>query len=69
MKTIEDLSAWLVVTVRKSMYPLVYKLIVLVLTLPISTATDERAFSVMKLIKTRLRTSMHQVSGLDAIVC
>ena len=34
------------------------KLIRLVLTLPISTATTERAFSAMKLLKTRLRNRM-----------
>ncbi|KAK3226113.1 hypothetical protein Dsin_005975 [Dipteronia sinensis] len=35
-----------------------YKLIHLVLTLPVSTATTERAFSTMKLIKTSLRNKM-----------
>jgi hypothetical protein len=34
------------------------RLIHLVLTLPVSTATTERAFSAMKLVKTRLRNKM-----------
>ena len=34
------------------------RLICLVLTLPVSTATTERAFSAMKLLKTRLRNKM-----------
>ncbi|KAL1814358.1 hypothetical protein ACET3Z_016932 [Daucus carota] len=38
--------------------PLVDILIRLVLTLPVSTATTERAFSAMKIIKTRLRNKM-----------
>ena len=38
--------------------PLVDRLNRLVLTLPVSTATTERAFSAMKIIKTRLRNKM-----------
>ena len=34
------------------------RLIRLVLTLPVSTATTERAFSAMKLLKTRLQNKM-----------
>jgi len=34
------------------------RLICLVLTLPVSTATMERVFSAMKLLKTRLRNKM-----------
>ena len=39
-------------------YPLIDRLIRLVLTLPVSTATTERAFSAMKLVKTKLRNRM-----------
>ena len=42
----------------RSIYFLIDRLIRLVLTLPVSTATTERAFSAMKLLKTRLRNSM-----------
>ncbi|KAL9666096.1 hypothetical protein QQ045_000418 [Rhodiola kirilowii] len=40
------------------LFPLVDRLIRLVLTLPVSTATTKRAFSAMKIIKTRLRNKM-----------
>ncbi|GJY31030.1 retrotransposon ORF1 [Tanacetum coccineum] len=40
------------------MYPLIDRLIRLILTLPVSTATSERSFSKMKLVKTRLRSTM-----------
>ncbi|GMJ09027.1 hypothetical protein like AT1G19260 [Hibiscus trionum] len=39
-------------------YPLVDRLIRLILTLPVSTATTERAFSAMKIVKTSLRNKM-----------
>ena len=39
-------------------YCLISRLICLVLTLPISTSTTERAFSSMKLIKNRLRNKI-----------
>ena len=37
---------------------MVDRLLWLVITLPVSTATTERAFSAMKLVKTRLRNRM-----------
>ena len=40
------------------MYPMVDRLLRLVITLSVSTATAERAFSAMKLVKTRLRSTM-----------
>ncbi|KAL4566167.1 hypothetical protein LXL04_030277 [Taraxacum kok-saghyz] len=39
-------------------YPLFDRLIRLILTLPVSTATSERAFSAMKIVKKRLRNTM-----------
>jgi hypothetical protein len=39
-------------------YPTVYRLITLVLTLPISTASAERSFSVLKLVKSVLRNKI-----------
>ena len=44
------------------------KLIRLVLTLPISTATIERAFLVMKLSKTRLHNKMKDELLVDNII-
>ncbi|GKA79446.1 zinc finger MYM-type protein 1-like protein [Tanacetum coccineum] len=43
---------------NSDMYPLIDRLICLILTLPVSTTTSERAFSKMKLVKTRLRTTI-----------
>ncbi|KAF8404096.1 hypothetical protein HHK36_008976 [Tetracentron sinense] len=48
----------LVKTGKSVIYPLVDRLICLVLTLPVSTTTIERAFSAMKIVKTRLRNKM-----------
>ncbi|GJY32662.1 zinc finger MYM-type protein 1-like protein [Tanacetum coccineum] len=45
-------------TEKSKTYPLIDRLIRLILTLPVSTATSERAFSKMKLVKTRLRSTM-----------
>ena len=43
---------------KSTIYLFVDKLIRLVLILPISTATTEHAFSVMKIVKTKLRNKM-----------
>ena len=43
---------------KAATYSMVDRLLRLVITLPVSTATTERAFSAMKLIKTRLRNRM-----------
>lgn len=53
-----DLCQWMVKTRRSTTYFLIFRLITLVLTLPVSTATAERSFSAMKIIKTRLRNKM-----------
>jgi hypothetical protein len=47
---------------------LIYRLIRLVLTLPVSTATSERAFSAMKVVKTRLRNKMEDAFFRDCLV-
>jgi hAT family C-terminal dimerisation region len=51
-----------------SVFPQLFKLIRLVLTLPISTASTERAFSAMKILKTRLRTTMGDDWLVDLMV-
>jgi hypothetical protein len=43
---------------RHIVFPLVYHLIELALVLPVVTALVERAFSAMKIIKTKLRNKM-----------
>ncbi|GJU52161.1 zinc finger MYM-type protein 1-like protein [Tanacetum coccineum] len=61
LKNVSSLSALcrgLQKTKKSEMYPLIDRLIRLILTLLVSTATSERAFSKMKLVKTRLRSTM-----------
>ncbi|XP_050289744.1 uncharacterized protein LOC126727886 [Quercus robur] len=58
LKSLSELSQWLVRTGNSEHYKLVYRMVILVLTLPVSTATTERAFSAMKLVKTELRNKM-----------
>ena len=55
MSTIFELCRGLKISGKSKIYFLIDRLIHLVLALPISTTTTERAFSAMKLLKTRLR--------------
>ncbi|CAL8162116.1 unnamed protein product [Prunus armeniaca] len=68
LSTISDLSQWMVTTRRSTTYPLVYRVVVLVLTLPISTATAERSFSAMRIVKTRLRNKMEDEFLTDSLI-
>lgn len=56
--TLCELCRGLQETGKAKIYPLFDKLVRLILTLPVSTATTERAFSAMKIVKTRLRSTM-----------
>ncbi|KAD2805629.1 hypothetical protein E3N88_39006 [Mikania micrantha] len=56
--TISDLCKSLVDTKKRETYYLVDRVIRLILTLPVSTATTERGFSAMKIFKNRLRNKM-----------
>ena len=58
LKSLSELSQWLVRTGNSKYYKLVYRMVRLVLTLPVSTATIEQAFSTMKLVKTELRNKL-----------
>ena len=58
MSTISELCRGLQISGKSNIYFLIDRLICLVLTLPVFTATTERAFSTMKLLKTRLRNRM-----------
>jgi hypothetical protein len=49
-----ELSQKMVETRKHIFYPLVYRLLKLALVLPVSTATVERCFSTMRLVKTYL---------------
>jgi hypothetical protein len=66
--TISDMAQWMVKTRRSVTYQLVYRLVVLVLTLPVSTATAERAFSAMKIVKTTLRNKMEDDFLTDSLI-
>ncbi|GAV57999.1 LOW QUALITY PROTEIN: Dimer_Tnp_hAT domain-containing protein, partial [Cephalotus follicularis] len=56
--TLSELCQRLVETRKAVIYPLVDKLIRLVLTFPVSTATAERAFSTMNIIKNKIRSKI-----------
>jgi hypothetical protein len=58
LKTTHELCTVMSRTDHSALFPALYRLICLVCVLPVSTATTERAFSAMKRIKTRLRTTM-----------
>ena len=58
LKNIGDLAQKMVETKKNSVYPLVYRLVTLALILPVATATVERVFSAMNIIKNRLRNRM-----------
>jgi len=52
-----DIGA-LVSEINKKIFPNLYKLLQVALTIPVSSASCERSFSVMRRIKTWLRNSM-----------
>ena len=54
LKSLFELSQWLVRTGNSEHYKLVYRMVRLVLILPVSTTTKERAFSTMKVVKNNL---------------
>ena len=58
LKGIGDLARKMVEKNKDVMYPLVYLLVKLVLTLLVATVTMERSFSAMKYIKNELRNRM-----------
>ncbi|XP_019442247.1 PREDICTED: zinc finger MYM-type protein 1-like [Lupinus angustifolius] len=65
---ISELSAALIKTGKVNAYYLLDRVIRLILTLPVSTATTERSFSAMKIIKTRLRSKMEDEFLADNMV-
>ncbi|XP_059632918.1 uncharacterized protein LOC132275438 [Cornus florida] len=68
LKGIGDLARRMVKTKRDKAYPLVYLLLKLALILPVATATVERAFSAMNILKTRLRNRMEDEWMNDMMV-
>ena len=68
LATISDLCQWLVTTRKAEVYPLVYRVVTLILTLPVSTATTERSFSAMNIVKTTLRNKMEDEFLTDCLL-
>ena len=68
LTSLSELCQRLVETGKVSIYFLIDRLVRLVLTLPVSTATTERTFSAMKLVKTTLRNKMEDGFLADCLV-
>ncbi|XP_019233813.1 PREDICTED: uncharacterized protein LOC109214361 [Nicotiana attenuata] len=69
LKGIGDLAKVLVEENLVETYSLIYLLVKLTLTLPVATATVERAFSSMKYIKCELSSSISDAFLNDCLVC
>ena len=68
LSTIAELCQKLFQTEKLTDYHLIDRLIRLVLTLPVSAATSERAFSAMKVVKTRLRNKLEDEFLIDCLI-
>ncbi|KAG9444939.1 hypothetical protein H6P81_016279 [Aristolochia fimbriata] len=68
VKTIGELSQKLVETGKTTIYPLFDRLLRLLLTLPVSTTTTERAFFAMSIVKTKLRNRMEDEFLRDYLI-
>jgi hypothetical protein len=66
---IESLATKMIATEKHLVFPLVYKLIELALLVPVSTATVERLFSAMKIIKSKLRNKIADDWFNNLMVC
>ena len=66
---VQSLAMKMVQIEKHLVFPLVYKLIELALILPVSTASVERAFSAMKIIKTKLRNKINNEWLNDLMIC
>jgi hypothetical protein len=63
-----DLAQKMVETKKNVVYPLVYLLVSLVLTLPVATVTVEIIFSTMKIVKNRLCSQMSDQWMNDSLI-
>ena len=66
---IADLAKLLVDTKKHLSFPLVYKLLKLGLILPVATASVERCFSAMNIVKSVLRNKMGEKFMSDCLIC
>jgi hypothetical protein len=69
INTIAELSQKMVQTGKHQVYRLVYRLLKLVLVLPVATATVERCFSGMKIVKTSLANRMGDQQLSHRLIC
>ncbi|KAL9675317.1 hypothetical protein QQ045_003519 [Rhodiola kirilowii] len=69
LKDLFALARVMVDTGKHRAYPLVFRLLKLVLTLPVATATVERYFFAMKIVKTILRNRMADYFLCDGLIC
>ncbi|CAH9082679.1 unnamed protein product [Cuscuta europaea] len=68
LSTMAELCQGLAEMEMSKVYFLIDRLVRLLLTLPVSTTTTERAFSAMKIIKTRLHNKMEDEYLADNLV-
>jgi len=68
LSNIFELCQWLVSTRKSTIYQLVFRIIVLMLTLPVSTIATEQAFSAMNIIKTRLCNKIEDELLTDSLM-
>jgi hypothetical protein len=64
-----ELSQKMVETRKHICYPLVYRLLKPALVLPVATATVERCFSAMRLVKTYLRNRLSDDTLKYNVIC
>jgi hypothetical protein len=69
LQSIGDLAKLMVTSKKNFSYPLVHRLIKLALTLPVATATIERCFSAMKIVKNALRNKIGDKYMSYSLVC
>ncbi|KAL6505347.1 hypothetical protein OROGR_025164 [Orobanche gracilis] len=68
LTSIAELGQWLLRTRREITFDLIYRLISLLLTFPISTATAEISFSAMNIVKTRIQNKMEDEFLNDSLI-
>ena len=69
LEDLGELARTLVKTQKYMSFPLVYRLLKLILILPVATATVERSFSAMKIVKTDRRNRIGDHFLNDCLIC
>ncbi|XP_072147973.1 uncharacterized protein [Setaria viridis] len=69
LESVAELSQIMVKTRKHERYPMVYQLLKLVLVLPIATATIERCFSAMKIVKIELCNRIGDICMSNSLIC